>query len=123
MTGGWASRVGLLLVSLLSPTRAVLLLCNMSLRTWEWEEEERGSVGPLSVASAYQSASECEETEEYLKCRTSTHGWDSEDQFSSSLHSSEEPACTFNADVPQVVPCKFIISLAFPPLPLIPGRY
>ncbi|XP_051010539.1 uncharacterized protein CFAP92 [Acomys russatus] len=86
----------------------------MSLQTWEWEEEERGSVGPVSsMASAYQSASEYE-TEEYLKSRTPAHVWDSEDQFSFSLHSSEGPACAFNADVPQAVPCRFIISLAFP---------
>ncbi|XP_051059287.1 uncharacterized protein CFAP92 isoform X1 [Phodopus roborovskii] len=86
----------------------------MSLQAWEWEEEERVSMGPLSsVASAYQSASEYE-TDEYPKSRTTAQEWDSEDQFSS-LQSSEGPACTFNPDVPQVVPCRFVISLAFPP--------
>ncbi|CAO2605785.1 Uncharacterized protein CFAP92 [Lemmus lemmus] len=85
----------------------------MSLQAWDWEEEERASMGQASsMASAYQSASEYE-TEEYPKSRTPAHEWDSEDQFSS-LHSSEGPACPFTPDVPQVVPCRFVISLAFP---------
>ncbi|XP_050021370.1 uncharacterized protein CFAP92 isoform X1 [Alexandromys fortis] len=87
----------------------------MALQAWDWEEEDRASVGPLSsMASAYQSASEYE-TEEYLKSRTPAHEWDSEDQFSS-LHSSEGTSCPFTPDVPQVVPCRFVISLAFPAL-------
>lgn len=90
------------------------MLYKMSLRAWEWEEEGRASMDPASsMASAYQSASEFEETEEYLKSRTPAQEWDSEDQFSS-LHSSEGPVCTYNSDVPQVVPCRFVISLAFP---------
>ncbi|NP_001414769.1 uncharacterized protein CFAP92 isoform X2 [Rattus norvegicus] len=86
----------------------------MALQAWDWEEEERASTRPLSTASDYHSASECE-TEEYPKSRTPGNEWDSEDQFSS-LHSSEGPACISNSDVPQVVPCKFVISLAFPSL-------
>ncbi|XP_040594514.1 uncharacterized protein KIAA1257 homolog isoform X2 [Mesocricetus auratus] len=86
----------------------------MSLQAWEWEEEERVSMGPASsAASAYQSTSEYE-TEEYPKSRTPAQEWDSDDQFSS-LRSSEGPPCTFDPDVPQVVPCRFVISLAFPP--------
>lgn len=93
----------------------LLVLHNMALQAWDWEEEDRASVGPLSsMASAYQSASEYE-TEEYLKSRTPAHEWDSEDQFSS-LHSSEGTSFPFTPDVPQVVPCRFIISLAFPAL-------
>ncbi|XP_059114094.1 uncharacterized protein CFAP92 isoform X3 [Peromyscus eremicus] len=94
----------------------------MSLRAWEWEEEGRASMDPASsMASAYQSASEYEETEEYLKSRTPAQEWDSEDQFSS-LHSSEGPACTYNSDVPQVVPCRFVISLAFPAITVQKGK-
>lgn len=97
----------------LSPTRTVLVLCNMSLKAWEWEEDGRASMEPASsMASAYQSASEYE-TDEYPKSRTPAQEWDSEDQFSS-LESSEGPPCSFNTDVPQVVPCRFVISLAFP---------
>ncbi|XP_038176138.1 uncharacterized protein KIAA1257 homolog [Arvicola amphibius] len=85
----------------------------MALQAWDWEDEDRSSMGPASsMASAYQSASEYE-MEEYPKSRTPAHEWDSEDQFSS-LHSSEGPACLFTPDVPQVVPCRFVISLAFP---------
>ena len=104
---GWASlpRAHLLPGSLLSPPRAVLVLCNMSLQAWDWEEEERAS----TVVSAFHSGSECE-VEDYLKCRHPAHEWDYEDQFSCSLHSSEGPA----SDVPQIVPCRFVISLAFP---------
>ncbi|XP_031238332.1 uncharacterized protein KIAA1257 homolog isoform X2 [Mastomys coucha] len=85
----------------------------MSLQAWDWEEEERASTDPHSVASAYHSASESE-MEEYLKSRTPAHEWDSEDQLSSSLHSSEGPPYISNSDVPQIVPCRFVISLAFP---------
>ncbi|XP_052576075.1 uncharacterized protein CFAP92 isoform X4 [Peromyscus californicus insignis] len=121
--GGWAFLhwARLLLRSLLSPTRTVLVLYKMSLRAWEWEEEGRASMDPASsMASAYQSASEYE-TEEYLKSRTPAQEWDSEDQFSS-LHSSEGPACTYNSDVPQVVPCRFVISLAFPAITVQKGK-
>lgn len=89
------------------------MLCTMSLQAWDWEEEERASMGPQSVASTQPSASESE-MEEYLKSRIPAHDWDSEDPFSSSLHSSEGPACI--SDVPQIVPCRFEISLAFPVL-------
>ncbi|XP_076796186.1 uncharacterized protein CFAP92 [Arvicanthis niloticus] len=85
----------------------------MSLQAWDWEEDERASTGPLSMASACHSGSECD-MEDYLKSRTPAHEWDCEDQFSSSLHSSEGPAGTSNTDVPQIVPCRFVISLAFP---------
>ncbi|XP_060239692.1 uncharacterized protein CFAP92 isoform X2 [Meriones unguiculatus] len=88
------------------------VLCTMSLQAWNWEEEERASMEPVSSVSACQSASEYE-TEEYLKSRTPD--WGSEYQFSSSLHSSEGQSCTFNTDVPQVVPCTLVISLAIPP--------
>lgn len=108
----WAD---LLLRSLLSPIRTTLALCNMSLQAWEWEEEERASTGPFSVTSACHSVSECD-MEDYLKRRNPAHEWDSEDQFSSSLHSSEGPAGASNTDVPQIVPCRFVISLAFPTL-------
>lgn len=85
----------------------------MSLQAWDWEEEERASTGHLSVISAYHSGSEYE-MEDYLKSRTPAHEWDFEDRFGSSLHPSEGPAYASNSDVPQVVPCRFVISLAFP---------
>lgn len=91
------------------------MLCTMSLQAWDWEEEERTSMGPQSVASTQQSASESE-MGEYLKSRIPGHDWDSEEPFSSSLHSSEGPASISNSDVPQIVPCRFEISLAFPVL-------
>ena len=109
--GGWAFLhwADLLLGSLLSPTRTIRVLCTMSLQAWDWEGEEGSSMGPHSVASE-------SEMEENLKSRIPAHDRDSEDQFSSSLHSSEGPACISNSDVPQIVPCRFEISLAFPVL-------
>uniref|UniRef100_A0A8C6H417 Cilia and flagella associated protein 92 n=1 Tax=Mus spicilegus TaxID=10103 RepID=A0A8C6H417_MUSSI len=89
--------------------RTIRVLCTMSLQAWDWEGEEGSSMGPHSVASE-------SEMEENLKSRIPAHDWDSEDQFSSSLHSSEGPACISNSDVPQIVPCRFEISLAFPVL-------
>ncbi|XP_034514752.1 uncharacterized protein KIAA1257 homolog [Ailuropoda melanoleuca] len=84
----------------------------MSLHAWEWEDEDRASMGPMSsMVSFYQSGSECD-MEEYLKVKAQAQESDSERPCSS--ESSYGPASTFNSDVPQVVPCKFIISLAFP---------
>ncbi|ELK07706.1 hypothetical protein PAL_GLEAN10022065 [Pteropus alecto] len=83
----------------------------MSLLNWEWEDEDRVSMGLMpSMDSFYQSMNEYDE-EEYLKVRAQAQESDS-DQCSS-IESLERPASTFNADVFQVVPCKFIISLAF----------
>uniref|UniRef100_A0A8C9EGE2 Cilia and flagella associated protein 92 (putative) n=1 Tax=Phocoena sinus TaxID=42100 RepID=A0A8C9EGE2_PHOSS len=64
-----------------------------------------------SMGSFYQSVSECE-VEENLKVRA----WAQESAtgHQCSGESSEGPASTFDSDVPHVVPCKFIISLAFP---------
>lgn len=64
-----------------------------------------------SMGSFYQSGSECE-VEENLKVRA----WAQESAtgYQCSGESSEGPASTFDSDVPHVVPCKFIISLAFP---------
>ncbi|XP_045668250.1 uncharacterized protein KIAA1257 homolog isoform X1 [Ursus americanus] len=84
----------------------------MSLHAWEWEDEDRASMGPMSsMVSFYQSGSECD-MEEHLKVKAQAQESDSERPCSS--ESSYGPASTFNSDVPQVVPCKFIISLAFP---------
>lgn len=63
-----------------------------------------------SMDSFYQSMNECDE-EEYLKARAQAQESDS-DQCRN-IESLNRPASTFNADVFQVVPCKFIISLAF----------
>ncbi|XP_076972502.1 uncharacterized protein CFAP92 isoform X6 [Tamandua tetradactyla] len=88
----------------------------MSLQAWEWEDEGRLSVGPLSsIASIYQSTSECD-VEETLKAGSTAQESESDSNFecSDSFQSSNGPAGTFYADAPQVVPCKFIISLAIP---------
>nr|XP_035955583.1 uncharacterized protein KIAA1257 homolog isoform X6 [Halichoerus grypus] len=93
----------------------------MSLHAWEWEDEDRASMGPMSsMASFYQSGSECD-MEEYLKVKAQAQESDSEHPCSS--ESSYGPASTFNSDVPQVVPCKFIISLAFPVNTGYKGKY
>ncbi|XP_041620305.1 uncharacterized protein KIAA1257 homolog isoform X15 [Vulpes lagopus] len=93
----------------------------MSLHSWEWEDEDRVSMGPMSsMGSFYQSGSECD-MEEYLKVKAQAQESDSEHPFSS--ESSYGPASTFNSDVPQVVPCKFIISLALPVNTGYKGKY
>ncbi|KAL6074547.1 hypothetical protein STEG23_014489 [Scotinomys teguina] len=93
----------------------------MSLRTWEWEEEERASLEPVpSMTSASQSPSECE-MEDFLKSRFPAQEWDSEELFSN-LHSSQGPTCAYNSDLPQVVPCRFIVSLAVPVITVQKGK-
>ncbi|XP_025304344.1 uncharacterized protein CFAP92 isoform X11 [Canis lupus dingo] len=93
----------------------------MSLHAWEWEDEDRVSMGPMSsMGSFYQSGSECD-MEEYLKVKAQAQESDSEHPFSS--ESSYGPASTFNSDVPHVVPCKFIISLALPVNTGYKGKY
>ncbi|XP_049497040.1 uncharacterized protein CFAP92 isoform X1 [Panthera uncia] len=83
----------------------------MSLHAWEWEDEDRASMGPMSsMGSFYQSGSEWD-TEEYLKVRGQAPESDSDHPCSKSSHG---PADSFQSDVPQAVPCKFVISLAFP---------
>ncbi|XP_045390117.1 uncharacterized protein KIAA1257 homolog isoform X7 [Lemur catta] len=85
----------------------------MSLKAWQWEEEDRASLGPISsVNSLYPSPSECH-MQECLKATVGSQASDS-DFESSSFESSEESGGTLNSDMPQVVPCKFVISLAFP---------
>ncbi|XP_053454851.1 uncharacterized protein CFAP92 isoform X2 [Nycticebus coucang] len=84
----------------------------MSLHAWQWEDEDQLSTGLISsVNSFYQSLSECD-VEEYLKATARAQESTSDGQGSSEF--SEEPSSTFNSDEPHVVPCKFIISLAFP---------
>ncbi|XP_049717701.1 uncharacterized protein CFAP92 isoform X3 [Elephas maximus indicus] len=84
----------------------------MSLQAWECGDEDQVITEPISsFTSFHQSASQCD-VEEYLKAKARAQESDT-DQQSSSQESSNEPASTFNSDVPQVVSCKFIISLAF----------
>ncbi|XP_073087212.1 uncharacterized protein CFAP92 [Manis javanica] len=84
----------------------------MSLDAWEWEGEDRGSVGPrASMGTSHQSGSECE-VEECLKAGAGAQESESDHQCSSI--GSSGPASTFNSDPPHVVPCEFTISLAFP---------
>ncbi|KAM5309310.1 uncharacterized protein CFAP92 isoform 2-T2 [Glossophaga mutica] len=85
----------------------------MSLNAWDWEDEDTASMGPTSSMGSFcQSMSDCD-VEEYLKARDQAQEWDS-DRQGSSIESSDGPASTFNSDIPQGVPCTFIISLAFP---------
>nr|XP_020728134.1 uncharacterized protein KIAA1257 homolog isoform X4 [Odocoileus virginianus texanus] len=85
----------------------------MSLQAWEWEDEDQASVGPVSssVGSVHQSGSECE-AHQYLKDRARARESDSDHRCSS--ESSERPASAFSADAPHIVPCEFVIALAFP---------
>ncbi|XP_014440213.1 uncharacterized protein KIAA1257 homolog isoform X2 [Tupaia chinensis] len=93
----------------------------MSLHSWEWEYEDRASVDPMSsFTSFYQSLSE-HEAEEH-KAKAEAQGSDSDRQCSST-ESWDEHTSTANSDVPQLVPCKFIISLAFPTLAGHKGKY
>lgn len=93
----------------------------MSLQAWDWEYEDRASMGPMSsMGSFYQSGSEYE-TEEYQKVRAQAQEFDSDHRCSS--ESSFGPADSFPSDVPQVVPCKFVISLAFPVTAGQRGKY
>ncbi|KAG8516959.1 LOW QUALITY PROTEIN: hypothetical protein J0S82_013514, partial [Galemys pyrenaicus] len=97
-----------LLLALSQPSGSLI----MSLHPWEWEDD-KASLGPMSsMINFYQSWSECE-VEEYLKAKARGQESDS-DNLPSSLASSDGPASTFASDIPQVVPCKFIISLALP---------
>lgn len=85
----------------------------MSLRAWDWEDEDTASMGlTSSMGSFCQSMSDCD-VEECLKARYQAPESDSDRQCSS-IESSDGPASAFNSDMPQVVPCTFIISLAFP---------
>ncbi|XP_024839095.1 uncharacterized protein CFAP92 isoform X2 [Bos taurus] len=84
----------------------------MSLQAWEWEDEDQASMGPASsMGSFHQSGSECE-ADEYLKDRAWAQESDSDHRCSS--ESPERPASAFTSHMPHVVPCTFIISLAFP---------
>nr|XP_020138877.1 uncharacterized protein KIAA1257-like [Microcebus murinus] len=87
---------------------------SMSLQGWQWEDEDRTSLGRISsINSFFQSASEYD-TEEHLESATQARESDTDFECCS-LESLEEPATSsYKADMPQVVPCKFIISLAFP---------
>ncbi|XP_042526261.1 uncharacterized protein KIAA1257 homolog isoform X2 [Dipodomys spectabilis] len=94
----------------------------MSLQAWEWEEDEdQGSMEPISpLASFYKSLSDCD-VEEYLRAKARAQESDSDDHFS--MDSSFKTASTFDSDAPQVVPCKFVISLAFPANAGQKGKY
>uniref|UniRef100_A0A8D2CUI7 Cilia and flagella associated protein 92 (putative) n=1 Tax=Sciurus vulgaris TaxID=55149 RepID=A0A8D2CUI7_SCIVU len=92
----------------------------MSLNAWEWEDEDQASIDPLSSLHSFlQTANECV-VDEYL--RTRAQEYDSDNRCSS-LGSLEEPATASASDVPQLVPCEFIISLAFPLNLGIKGKY
>lgn len=85
----------------------------MSLHAWDWEDEDTGSMGPMSSMGSFcPSMTECE-VEEYLNVRGQAQDSESDRRYSS-MESLDGHASAFNSDVPQVVPCKFTISLAFP---------
>ncbi|XP_010639458.1 uncharacterized protein KIAA1257 homolog isoform X2 [Fukomys damarensis] len=82
-------------------------LYSMSLHAWDWEDEDSESNGP---ASSYPSFYRFEsDAEDYL--RAPAHEPDFENP-NSSIESFD--ASTFDPDVPRVVPCDLIISLALP---------
>ncbi|KAK2492991.1 hypothetical protein MC885_016653 [Smutsia gigantea] len=88
----------------------------MSLHAWEWGDEDNVSMGPMSsMGTIYQCGSESD-TEECLKARARARvrAQKSDSDHQCSSIGSSGPASTFNSDPPQVVPCEFIISLAFP---------
>ncbi|XP_053514441.1 uncharacterized protein CFAP92 [Artibeus jamaicensis] len=85
----------------------------MSLHAWDWEDEDTASMEPTSSMGSFcQSVSDCD-VEEYLKARAQAPESDSDRQCSS-IESSDGPGSAFHSDMPQVVPCTFVISLAFP---------
>nr|XP_040147121.1 uncharacterized protein CFAP92 isoform X3 [Ictidomys tridecemlineatus] len=90
----------------------------MSLNAWEWEDEDAAIMDPLtSLHSFFQTTNDCV-VEDYLGTRVQEY------DYEGTLGSlEEEPVSPFEPDVPQVVPCKFIISLAFPVNFGIKGKY
>ncbi|VTJ80236.1 Hypothetical predicted protein [Marmota monax] len=84
----------------------------MSLNAWEWEDEDAAIIDPLtSLHSFSQTTNDCV-VEDYLGTRVQEYDYDGRYRTLGSLE--EEHVSPFEPDVPQVVPCKFIISLAFP---------
>ncbi|KAM4861359.1 uncharacterized protein RHO17_013940 [Thomomys bottae] len=79
----------------------------MSLQSWEKADEDPIS----SLSNFYHSLSDCD-VEEHLRAKVRTQEADSDDHCS--RDSSVKTASSFDSDVPQVVPCEFIISLALP---------
>lgn len=82
----------------------------MSLHAWGCEDEDKASTRPRPSQSGFSgSVSECDVAD--LNAAAQAPG--SEHQCSS-IASSDGPASISNSEEPQVVPCNFIISLAFP---------
>uniref|UniRef100_A0A8C6A6R8 Cilia and flagella associated protein 92 (putative) n=1 Tax=Marmota marmota marmota TaxID=9994 RepID=A0A8C6A6R8_MARMA len=93
----------------------------MSLNAWEWEDEDAAIIDPLtSLHSFLQTTNDCV-VEGYLGTRVQEYDYDGRYGTLGSLE--EEHVSPFEPDVPQVVPCKFIISLAFPVNFGIKGKY
>nr|XP_031326888.1 uncharacterized protein KIAA1257 homolog isoform X9 [Camelus dromedarius] len=93
----------------------------MSLNAWEWEDEDRASVGPVSsVSSFHPSGSECEVDEDL---QVGAWAQESESDHQCSSRSSAGSVSAVNSDVPHVVPCTFVISLAFPVTAGRKGKY
>ncbi|EQB77844.1 hypothetical protein CB1_000465055 [Camelus ferus] len=94
---------------------------SMSLNAWEWEDEDRASVGPVSsVGSFHPSGSECEVDEDL---QVGAWAQESESDHQCSSRSSAGSVSAVNSDVPHVVPCTFVISLAFPVTAGRKGKY
>nr|XP_031542013.1 uncharacterized protein KIAA1257 homolog isoform X2 [Vicugna pacos] len=93
----------------------------MSLDAWEWEDEDRASVGPVSSGGSFHpSGSECEVDEDL---QVGAWAQESESDHQCSSRSSAGSVSAVNSDVPHVVPCTFIISLAFPMTVGRKGKY
>ncbi|XP_023568272.1 uncharacterized protein KIAA1257 homolog [Octodon degus] len=79
----------------------------MSLHAWDWEDEDSENVRPASsFPNFYHFEAEADHS---LRAAAQESDFDNS---SGSLESLK--ASTFNPDVPQVVPCNLIISLALP---------
>ncbi|KAM5291709.1 uncharacterized protein ACOB6Z_015692 [Ctenodactylus gundi] len=80
----------------------------MSLKAWDWEDEDRNGCAAISsLPSFFRSESDAGEC---LRSDTQESDWEGP---CSSVSSSGGLASTFDSDAPQAVPCSFVISLAF----------
>ncbi|XP_063099324.1 uncharacterized protein CFAP92 isoform X2 [Cavia porcellus] len=88
----------------------------MSLHIWDWGDEDKESIGQASSFPSYYHFG----TEDSLRAPAP----EQESNFDNS-YSSIEPldASIFNADVPQLVPCNLIISLALPVNTDLKGKF
>ncbi|XP_012520615.1 PREDICTED: uncharacterized protein KIAA1257-like, partial [Propithecus coquereli] len=85
----------------------------MSPHAWQWPDEDRASIGPVSSVNSFDPSPSGCDVEQSLKARARAQE-SASDFRGSSVGSWEEAAGTFRSDMPQAVACKFVVSLAFP---------